>query len=44
MSLKLRIMARAVKIRMRNGEKLEAILAGYSKLTEEEKKMIVSLM
>lgn len=37
MSLKIRIMVKAVKIRMDAGEGLEEILASYPKLTEGEK-------
>ena len=44
MSLKMKIMTRAVKIRMGNGEKMETILAGYPRLSEKEKEVIVSLM
>ena len=40
MSIKLRVMCRAVKIRMANGEDLESILATYPKLTDEEKQII----
>ncbi len=40
MSLKMKIMLRAVKIRMEQGEELEAILASYPKLTEAEKQQL----
>ena len=40
MSLKLKIMLKAVKIRMEKGEELEAILQSYPKLTEEEKNQL----
>lgn len=42
MSLKLKIMMKAVKIRMEKGEELEAILASYPRLTEEEKAQLRS--
>ncbi len=38
--LRLQLMVKAVRIRLKNGEELEDILAGYSKLTEEDKKAI----
>ena len=37
MSLKIKIMLRAVKIRMEKGEELEAVLQSYPKLTDPEK-------
>lgn len=37
MSSKLKIIARAVNIRLNNGESLHAILSSYPSLTEEEK-------
>lgn len=40
MNLKLKIMLKAVKIRMEKGEELEAILQSYPKLTEEEKEAL----
>lgn len=40
MSLKMKIMLRAVEIRMKNGEEIEAILASYPKLTTTEKSEI----
>lgn len=36
----MRIMIRAAKIRMNRGEELEDILAGWMKLTEEDKDLI----
>ena len=36
----LKIMIRAVKIRLERGEKLEAILDSYPKLSETEKVMV----
>lgn len=38
--IKLKIMISAVKIRMRSGETLEAILESYTALTEEDKESI----
>lgn len=38
--LRLQLMVKAVRIRLKNGEELEDILAGYSKLTEEDKEAI----
>ena len=40
MTLKLRIMCKAVRIRMEEGEPLEEILLSYPRLTEEEKEQI----
>ena len=40
MSPKMRIMVKAVKIRLGRGEELEDILSSYPKLTEEEKQTI----
>ncbi len=40
MSLKIKIMVKAVKIRMAGGEDLGAILESYPKLTHEEKEDI----
>ena len=40
MSLKLKIMIRAVKIRMHQGEMLAEIIGSYPNLTETEKKII----
>ncbi len=40
MSLKIRIMVKAVKIRMDRGESLEEILGSYPRLTEDEKATI----
>lgn len=40
MDLKLKIIYRAVKIRLANGEELNSILASYTKLTQEEIKII----
>lgn len=40
MTLKLKIMCRAVRIRMENGETLEEILLSYPRLTAEEKRVI----
>lgn len=37
---KLKIMMMAVQIRMNNGEDLETILNGYSKLTDEDRESI----
>ena len=37
MSLKLRIMLRAVQIRLERGEVLEEVLSGWPALTEEER-------
>lgn len=36
----MRIMIRAAKIRMNRGEVLEDILAGWTKLTEEDRNLI----
>ena len=40
MSLKMRIMVRAVQTRLNNGEELEAVLASYPRLTNEERELI----
>ena len=40
MSAKIRIMVRVAKRRMAEGEDIETILAGWPKLTDEEKKEI----
>ena len=40
MNIKLRIMLRAVQIRMKNGEKPESILRSYPRLTDEEKEIL----
>ncbi len=40
MSLKIKIMVKAVKIRMDHGENLEGILTSYPRLTAEEKATI----
>ncbi len=40
MSLKMKIMLRAVRIRMGAGEDLETILAAYPRLTGEEKELL----
>ncbi len=40
MSLKMKIMLRAVRIRMSAGEDLETILAAYLRLTGEEKELL----
>ena len=40
MTLKLRIMTRAVLTRMAHGEILDAILDSYPRLTEEEKQQL----
>lgn len=37
MSTKLKIIARAIDIRLKKGEDLEEIIASYPNLTEEEK-------
>ena len=36
MNLKLRIMCRAVRLRLERGEQLEAVLASYPALTKDE--------
>ena len=41
MNLKLKIIYRAVKIRLNDGEVLEDILNSYTKLTENEKQIII---
>ena len=40
MSLKMRIMLRAVKIRISAGENIEDILSSYAKLSETEKESL----
>ena len=39
-AIKLKIMVKAVRIRLANGEELEDILASYPALTEEDKQQI----
>lgn len=40
MTLALKLLCRVVKRRIQAGENLEAVLAGYPKLTEAEKKVV----
>lgn len=40
MTIKMKIMLRAVQIRLGGGEELETILGSYPKLSEEEKALI----
>ena len=40
MTLRLKIMTNAVRIRVSHGEDLEAVLASYPRLTAEEQKQI----
>lgn len=42
MNVKLKIIARAINIRLGNGEDLDSILKSYPALTEEEKGELIS--
>ena len=41
LNLKLRIMYRAIRVRLENGETITEIMETYPKLTEKEKQMLL---